>query len=348
MAESNCPLVTIVVPVWNAENYVETALRSTLGQTWPNLRLLVVNDGSTDSTPEILRRLSQEDPRLQVLSVANGGPAMARNRALEALPEGTDYVMFQDADDLLAPDAVEYALTGAKRGAELVIFGYAIRAQDGSLREYREPEQLLDRQTLGQCLGRLYKANLLNQVWGKLYSARLLQEGQIRFPDYRWGEDRLFVFDVLERAERIAILPQCKYTYVMHEGESLITRYYGSKFAVCCEIDRRVQALCRDFGVADDAPFRVMFAKSVFSCLTNLHAASCPLSPAEKRAATAAILGNGQVKERLRGLHDGMAVNALSGVVLSGSPGLNLLAFKAVVRISERLPGLVMRIKHRK
>ena len=131
-------LVTVIVPAWNAEKYLEASLRSVLNQSHRALRLLVIDDGSSDSTPEILARLRAEDPRLSYRSVPNGGPAAARNRALAQLPEGTDYVMFLDADDLLLPDAIEYALTGAE-GAELVLFGYSIQRPDGSLRDYCEP-----------------------------------------------------------------------------------------------------------------------------------------------------------------------------------------------------------------
>ena len=246
-------LVTVIIPAWNAERYLEATLRSVLGQSHRALRILVIDDGSTDSTPAILERLAKADPRLQYWTVPNGGPAAARNRALEQLPEGTDYVMFLDADDLLLPDALSYALEGAD-GAELVIFGFSIRQMDGSLLPYCEPEQLLDRAGLGQALPRLYKANLLNQVWAKLFSAELVLDG-LRFPDYRWGEDRLFLFQALERAETVKILPECKHRYVMHEGESLITRYYDKKFRVCCEIDGRIEALCAELGVTEQGGF---------------------------------------------------------------------------------------------
>ena len=88
-------LVTVIIPAWNAERWIEGTLRSVLGQSHRNLRVLVIDDGSTDSTPTILERLRREDGRLDYETVQNGGPAKARNHALERLPAGTDYVMFQ-------------------------------------------------------------------------------------------------------------------------------------------------------------------------------------------------------------------------------------------------------------
>ena len=214
-----------IMPAYNAEAWIESAVRSVLEQTERDLRLFVVNDGSTDGTAAILERLAAEDERLTPLTVPNGGPAKARNLALERLDQDTEYVMFLDADDYLLPDALAYALQGARRGADLTVFGFSIRGLDGQLKDYCEPEALLDRGAIGASLGRLYKANLLNQVWGKLFSARLLREHAIRFPDYRWGEDRLFMFAVLAHCESLCVLPACQYQYVMHPGESLISKY---------------------------------------------------------------------------------------------------------------------------
>lgn len=338
--------LAVIMPAWNAADYIESSVRSVLEQTHRELRLIVVDDGSTDRTPEILARLAAEDERLTVMRVPNGGPAMARNRALDALGDTADYVMFLDADDLLDPDAAEYALAAARKGAEFVIFGFRIVRPDGSAREYREREELLDRASLGGSLARLYKANLLNQVWGKLFAAPLLKE--IRFPDYRWGEDRLFLFDVLGSVRRLAVLPACRHSYRMHPGESLIKSWYDRKFAVAVEIDRRMEALCREFSVPDDADFRYMFAKSVFSCLTTLYSPNCRLSAAEKRAAIREMLREPRLRERMSGASGGLPVRVLSVVVLSERPGWIAFVFRLVAWAGERFPKLFTKIKHRK
>ena len=202
----SAPRVAIIIPAYNAADDIEASVRSILGQSVGDFLLLVVNDGSTDQTGEILARLAAEDARLVPITVANGGPARARNLALDWVPAGTEYLMFCDADDELAPDALAYALEKGG-GADLVLMGFSIRNPDLSRSDYCEPEQRLTPETLGPALGRLYKANLLNQVWGKLYRAPLVLENGLRFLDYRWGEDRLFIYDCLEHAQSVAVLP---------------------------------------------------------------------------------------------------------------------------------------------
>ena len=345
--EQRAPRAAVIMPAFNAEKTIERTVRSILAQTMEDLVLIVVNDGSTDATGEILARIQAGDPRVCPITVQNGGPARARNIALESVPQGTEYLAFSDADDLLAPDALQYAIENAG-DADLVLMGFSILNPDGSEAKYFEPAARYTPETIGSALGRLYKANLLNQVWGKLFKASLVLDNALRFPDYRWGEDRLFIYDCLEHAQSVAVLPDCKYTYVMHRGESLITRYYDKKPEVCLLSDQRMQALCRRFGVTEEGDFRYMFMKSVFSCLTTLYAPNCPLSGREKRAEIRRIIRNEQVVSRSRKVFGGPAVKLLCAVIRTGNVTLNALCFRFVAFAGKAAPRLFTKLKHKK
>ena len=340
--------VCFIIPAYNAEKYIEASLESVLSQSHRELEVIVVNDGSKDATAHMVRRISARDGRVRLLTVENGGPAMARNRGLDAMSADTEYVMFLDADDLLLPGAVEYALGAARKGAELVMMGFSIENPDGSRRDYFEKEQWIGPEQLGEALPRLYMANMLNQVWAKLFRADLIRDNSLRFPDYRWGEDRLFIFDCLEKAKCAVVLPERHYLYVMHPGESLITRFYDKKAEVCRLADNRVRQLCESFGTKDDAPCRYMFVKSIFSCLTNLYSPSCTLSHAEKRAYMGSILSDGQFRSRSRGSFGGISVKVMCAVMRTGLIELNLLMFRAVAFVGKSAPRLFMALKHKK
>ena len=343
----NAPRAAIIMPAYNAEATIEKTVRSILAQSCGDLVLIAVNDGSKDGTAAVLDRLAREDGRLRPITVENGGPAAARNHGLAAVPPGTEYIMFSDADDLLAPDALEYAIENAG-DADLVLMGFSILNPDGSIAEYREPEMHLTEETLGAQLGRLYKANLLNQVWGKLFRAELILGNSLRFPDYRWGEDRLFIYDCLDHAKRVAVLPDCKYQYIMYPGESLITRYYDKKPEVCIASAVRMEALCRRLGAGDLRDFRYMFMKSIFSCLTTLYAPSCRLTRREKRAEIRRIVSDEAVLSRSRDVFGGFSVRALCAVVRSRNVTLNALVFRLVAGVSAAAPRLFTRLKHQK
>ena len=136
--EQRAPRAAVIMPAFNAEKTIERTVRSILAQTMADLVLIVVNDGSTDATGEILARIQAGDPRVCPITVQNGGPARARNIALESVPQGTEYLAFSDADDLLAPDALQYAIENAG-DADLVLMGFSILNPDGSEAKYFEP-----------------------------------------------------------------------------------------------------------------------------------------------------------------------------------------------------------------
>ncbi len=345
--EQRAPRAAVIMPAWNAEKTIEPTVRSILNQTMEDLVLIVVNDGSSDGTGAILERLHAEDPRVRPITVQNGGPARARNIALEAVPAGTEYLMFSDADDLLIPDALQYAIENAG-DADLVLMGFSILNPDGSEAKYFEPAARYMPETIGSALGRLYKANLLNQVWGKLFKASLVLDNGLRFPDYRWGEDRLFIYGCLEHAQSVAVLPACKYQYIMYPGESLITRYYDKKLDICVESDRRMEALCERFGVTDQRDQRYMFMKSVFSCLTTLFSPRCTLTTAQKRTEVRRAVTNERVLSRSRDVFGGTAVRTLCAVIRTKNVTLNYLCFYLVARAGTIAPRLFTKLKHRK
>ena len=347
MDRQSAPRAAVIMPAYNAAATVERTVRTVLNQSMGDLLLIVVDDGSTDETASILARLQKEDARVLPVTVENGGPARARNIGLDAVPAGTEFLMFCDADDLLAPDALEYAVENGG-DADLVLMGFAIVQPDGSENRYFEPAARYTPDTLGAALGRLYKANLLNQVWGKLFRVDLVLGNALRFQDWRWGEDRLFIYDCLERAASVAVLPECKYRYIMYPGESLITRYYNRKLHVCVLSDERMEALCCRFAVEDERDFRYMFMKSVFSCLTTLFAPTCTLTKAEKRAEIRRTLENGRVQARSRDVFGGAAVQALCAVIRTKNVALNYAVFALVAKTGELAPELFTKLKHRK
>ena len=339
--------VSLIMPAYNAREHIAHSVGSIINQSYENWELIVVDDGSKDDTAQILAEIAAKDSRVKPMTVENGGPAAARNKGIAAAAEDTDYFMFIDSDDEYLPDAIEYAMQGAQRGAELVIMGYSIVSADGSKRDYFEPQGFYT-ENFGEDFARLYKANLLNQVWGKLYSARIIRDFGVTFPDYRWGEDRFFVFDCLENANALCVLPECKYLYIMQQGESLISKFYDKKFQVCLEIDERVEKLCNKYKPKDDSVFRYMFAKSIFSCLTNLFTPSCKLTKAEKSAFVKEVVSNERVQRRTKGAAGGMAVKLLSAVIGSKCVFLNLFCFKMVAAAGKIAPKLFMKIKHKK
>lgn len=340
--------VSVIIPAYNAAASIEESAVSVLGQSHKNLELIIVNDGSTDDTAEIVTQLKEKDNRIKLLTIDNSGPANARNRGMELLSPDSEYIMFSDADDILGENAIDYALSAAEKGAQLVLLGFTIVNPDGSERQYFENEEYFTPDTIGNALPRLYAANMLNQVWAKLFSTKLISDNNIRFKDFKWGEDRLFVFDCIQHAQLCAMLPQCRYKYMMHKGESLISRFYDKKAEACCLADKRMHELCLKYSAEDDTLCRYMFAKSIFSCMTNMFSPGCPLDKDGKRAYVKSILDNPRVQERTYFDFGGIDVKILCRVIHTKQVWLNMLAFHFVAFVGKAAPKLFMKLKHKK
>ena len=340
--------LAVIMPAYNAEKYIEKAVSSILAQSFSDLTVTVVNDGSTDGTEECVSRLAEKDSRVHLLNVENGGPAKARNAGLEAVRGCCNYIMFADADDELLPDAVEKAISAAESGSDLVFFGFTIVNPDGTRNDYFEPDAVLPSGEIGDTFTNLYKANLLNQVWAKLFRASLIYDNGIDFQDYRWGEDRLFIFDCLEKASSISVLSYCGYLYMMHTGSSLITGFYDKKATVCALADIRAQELCNKFGVTDDRFFRYMFAKSIFSCMTNLFSDNCRLNREEKRAYIEHIISNDYIQERCSNTAGGLPVRIITAIMRTRNISLNMFAARFASFAGRAFPKLFQMIKHKK
>ncbi|MCC8036020.1 MAG: glycosyltransferase [Rikenellaceae bacterium] len=107
------PLVSLIIPAYNVAEYLPQCLDSALGQTYPNLQIVIVDDGSTDRTPSVIDRYAASDPRVMAIHQENAGVMLARKRAIEAATG--EYLCFLDGDDYLPLDTVEILYRGIEQ-----------------------------------------------------------------------------------------------------------------------------------------------------------------------------------------------------------------------------------------
>ena len=274
--EDYVPFFSIVIPAYQAESVIERCIRSVILQSFGNWEVILVDDGSADQTLQRVKSLGEE--RVRCIRVPNGGPAKARNRGIsEAVGE---YLLFLDADDLLEEGCLEtlrQRLTG--HPVDLLIFGFVLhQVQTGQVHHNYHADVSFDGVSLKQVpVTELYSRNLLNQVWNKAYRREFVVKNGLEMPDYRYGEDRLFVMDCLEKAETISVSEQELYCYRIENEDSLIHAWHDNKFEICTQIHERITELAR--GTADDrqSVLNYMYVKSVFSCLADACGRKSPL-----------------------------------------------------------------------
>ncbi len=203
--------ISIIVPVFNAEKYILRCCDSILNQSYQNIELILVNDGSTDKTLEICNEICTKDKRVILKSITNQGVAVARNSGID-LASGK-YIMFVDADDWLELGTIDKVANMMSENLDVLIFSH--------YQEYGEGSKKISMKTYSvdiyQLLNRIYEFpetnSLLCTVWNKVYKKSLLESKQIRFiKDIPFGEDFLFNMEYFSIAKRIC----CKELFVYH------------------------------------------------------------------------------------------------------------------------------------
>lgn len=208
------PLISMIVPVYNGENFIEKCIKSILDQSLKELQIIIVNDGSNDNTAAVLEKYESSDPRVKIITQENGGVSKARNAALEIA--GGEWTAFVDADDFIKEDYCENMLAAANRLSTDVLISC-------SHREGEKGEWLMDsHDKLIQACFSFDEGSFsfnIDAPWGKLYRTSLIRENHIRFPEnLRRSEDAYFCIRVYEQAENIGVFNQCGYHHIERDG----------------------------------------------------------------------------------------------------------------------------------
>lgn len=205
-------LVSIIVPVYNCESFLERCLKSLLNQTYDKIEVIVVNDGSTDNSNKILNSFVAIDSRIKVFTQKNAGVSCARNRGI--IEANGEFLMFVDADDWISLETVETCINNIGKNS-LVRF----------MMQYANDETLLD---IYPCLyngqnkvmsaKQVFEDIISYKVGGHcvyyLYRTNIIKDNNIKFlVDIKYCEDLCFVLEVLKKAQTVKIIPNIFYKY---------------------------------------------------------------------------------------------------------------------------------------
>ena len=252
------PLVSLIVPVFQVEDYLETCIRSLLEQDYPNLEIIAVNDASTDRSLQILESFAAQDARLILLSnPENVGVSASRNRALQNA--SGDYVMFVDADDWLDPHTLSHCVDTIQRfDADVCFFGYTREFRNRSVPKnlfsldqvFDENDcQNLQRRMIGPIDAELASPAMLDSlgtIWGKLYRRDLL--AGIQFVDLKiigTAEDTLFNTHVFQYVKKAVYLNRPYYHYRKCNSGSETKKYKPDLYLQWNELFCRIQDVAR-------------------------------------------------------------------------------------------------------
>lgn len=229
----NQVLISIIVPVYNAEKHLPKMLDSVVRQSYENWEMILINDGSTDNSETILQKYRSRDNRFRYFSESNNGPSVARNKGIKEA-KGT-YLTFIDADDWVSADYLEKLIQPMlTTDTDLVCAGYYevnLQFLDG-LKLHDFPDEIFN-----QIVTRKeYQSNLFNGVsgvlWAKLFKKEIFEENNIQLhPDLRFSEDLIAVLDYSRFIKKAFISPDSIYYYNRVDDSGLTGRLNIKKYS---------------------------------------------------------------------------------------------------------------------
>ncbi|MFG6339750.1 MAG: glycosyltransferase [Lachnospiraceae bacterium] len=220
-------LLSVIVAAYNIEAYIERGVRSVCEQTYRNLEIIVVDDGSVDATGRILDELAENDSRIRVIHEENGGLAHARNTGIAAA-QGS-YIGFVDGDDWIDPDMYEKLFSALKdKRADIAVCRYRQVSRTRTLDESVDRAVLFEGQeALAVYVEEREEFSIQNAAWNKLYRKELLIGNP--FPEGRWYEDIVFATEALARAGRCIYLDIALYNYIIDREDSIMNCRINSR-----------------------------------------------------------------------------------------------------------------------
>ena len=221
-------LVSIIIPVYHIEDYLDRCVRSAVSQTYSNLEIILVDDGSPDRCPEMCDQWAAADPRIRVIHQKNGGLSAARNAGLDAA--SGDYILLLDSDDYISPDAVQLMIKAIfSTGADMSVCGFLQGSEENhhfTEIQSDHPETMSAETALLQMYSDNYSALKFGTAWGKMYKHNLFDN--IRYPNGKLFEDIYTTHKLLIKSRKIAVL-KAQLFYYYQRPDSIMNMNYSLK-----------------------------------------------------------------------------------------------------------------------
>ena len=255
--------VSIIIPVYNSEKYVEKCIKSVINQTFRELEIIVIDDGSTDKSYDVLKNLAMEDKRILLLHQENAGVAIARNNGI-AMASG-EYLTFLDGDDYIKEDYIERLyMCAQEKSADMVVCGITFVDEDGNILKTLVPGEY----------SRFHKEEWtfrISAVCSHLYKLKLWKEQNISFCPGERGEDMPISLYFSATCDKITTLSEAGYYYVQH-GQSAMhhfrgLNYFKLPYIALENMIRRIQKI----GVKNSFEYYELFVLRIFcTCYFDL------------------------------------------------------------------------------
>ena len=239
-------LISVIIPVYNVEKYLDICVESVVRQTYENLEIILVDDGSTDNCPAICDEWARKDSRIKVIHKQNGGLSSARNVGMKNA--SGDYIGFIDSDDVISLDMYEKLLSSLKENeADIAQCGYFTFSDYSQISDFNNDKTVYTRKfNSHNAVKSLLTDGTVSVIcWSKLYKNQVIKN--VFFEEGVINEDVLWTYQVLAKSDNVVTISGKLYGYYQREGSIMNSAYSERRFDALYALSKRSDAVKTDF-----------------------------------------------------------------------------------------------------
>lgn len=320
------PLISIIVPCYNVENYLRKCVDSILGQTYRNLEVWLIDDGSIDATATICDEYGARDQRVNIVHKSNGGQSEARNVGIDRC--SGEWITFVDSDDYITLDAIEILYHLAEdRKADISVMSFKLYRENTEPSVERIKYTTKDLTSEDALTNLFYQRDFETAPFPKLYHHSLFKSG-IRYPNGLIYEDLSTTYLLIQRANKIAFTDKVGYYYLKRHNSTEEQPFSQKKYISCIETVKRMEADYNHMSRAVQKAMDCRITSFLFHVLLTI--------PKENEDMANTLL-SGIKARRWRVLTDRNARNATRAACLLSYCGIGIIKFLYISRQNNTL-----------
>ncbi len=299
-------MVSIIVPVHNVEEYLDKCISSIVKQTYKNIEVILIDDGSTDGSGKICDEYAEKDARVRVVHQKNSGVSHTRNSGID-LALGT-FIQFIDSDDYVEPDITEKLVSAIGGRSELAICGYKSIAA-GEHIHICPIEGIYAQREFIMHFPELLEKEIVNAIWNKLYAADTIRENNLCFlEDISLGEDLLFNLEYIKNCSYISLIKTPLYYYENTNDSSLTLRFKKDLYNNQRMLFERLREFLKENNIyTEDSReyLETLYTDRMIWCLENLFHKDCGYEKKVKQEKIIEIVNDASLKNNMQYFHKG-------------------------------------------
>lgn len=347
---------SIIIPIYNCEQYLEKCILSVINQHYKNFELILINDGSTDCSDTICKKYRDIDSRVKYISKKNSGVSDTRNKGLD-IAKGK-MILFLDSDDYVENDYLSSINDILKKypNLELINFGFFsdVNSQDNKTlsSDIINTNFLLmkSKSEINKNLIQLWDKHMLYNIWNKVYFKRIIDENKLKFPNYNFGEDMEFNKKYLENVNVFLNSDKCFYHYVKERNGSITSSYKKDLFDIRVKEYLQFNDYFKSLGFKEYEYQEFSsrrFIERVLGCVENI-CGSC-IKSSEKKKQLKRIINNKYVRKSLKTAKpNSKKIKLMLFPIKIKSVFLLSFMGNTISFIRKRFPGLFNRMKNKR